>query len=92
MQCLLCTQTHTDVALAATASFIQRLSGNFTSDVVEGVRAVEALLPVVSAFPRTPAPISTLKVALQCGGSDAFSGISGECVRVSLCVTVCVSL
>lgn len=27
---------------------------------------------------RTPEPLSELKIALQCGGSDAFSGVSGN--------------
>ncbi len=27
---------------------------------------------------RTPQPLSELKIALQCGGSDAFSGVSGN--------------
>ncbi|MDB4474734.1 UxaA family hydrolase [Opitutaceae bacterium] len=35
-------------------------------------------LDPVSKFPRTPQPLSSLKIALQCGGSDAFSGISGN--------------
>ncbi|MFT5127567.1 MAG: altronate dehydratase [Rhodothermales bacterium] len=35
-------------------------------------------LPRVNAEPRTPQPLSGLNIAMQCGGSDAFSGISGN--------------
>lgn len=35
-------------------------------------------LPLVNQTGRTPQPLSELKIALQCGGSDAFSGISGN--------------
>ncbi len=35
-------------------------------------------LPQVNRFERSPQPLSALKIALQCGGSDAFSGISGN--------------
>lgn len=39
------------------------------------------ILPAASApenCTRTPAPLSELRVALQCGGSDAFSGVSAN--------------
>lgn len=35
-------------------------------------------LPLVNQTERTPQPLSELKIALQCGGSDAFSGVSGN--------------
>jgi altronate dehydratase len=35
-------------------------------------------LPVVNACERRAESVANLKVALQCGGSDAFSGISGN--------------
>ncbi|MGI9336241.1 MAG: UxaA family hydrolase, partial [Gammaproteobacteria bacterium] len=41
-------------------------------------RLIEGWLAEVAAQPRTAQPLSNLKVALQCGGSDAFSGISGN--------------
>ena len=31
-----------------------------------------------SAMPRTAQPLSQLRIGLQCGGSDAFSGVSGN--------------
>ena len=39
---------------------------------------MQGWLEEVNATPRTPQPLSELKLALQCGGSDAFSGISGN--------------
>jgi altronate dehydratase len=46
--------------------------------LAEGEGAVRQWLPVVSVQARTPEPLSGLRVALQCGGSDAFSGVSGN--------------
>lgn len=43
-----------------------------------GVTAVEELLPQVNAARRSPQPISELVVALQCGGSDGWSGVSAN--------------
>ena len=43
-----------------------------------GVAKVEAMLPLVNAFAREPCPASELMVALQCGGSDAWSGITAN--------------
>jgi len=41
-------------------------------------RTIETWLPIVNGVDRTNTPVSHLKVALQCGGSDAFSGVSGN--------------
>ena len=54
------------------------LTGGIASGLAEGERIVRGWLPTVSALPRTPEPISGLRIALQCGGSDAFSGVSGN--------------
>ncbi|WP_425041562.1 UxaA family hydrolase [Primorskyibacter sp. S187A] len=43
-----------------------------------GIAKVEAMLPEANKFSRTPCPASALKVALQCGGSDAWSGITAN--------------
>ncbi len=43
-----------------------------------GERIVRGWLPAAAAHRRTPEPLSGLRVALQCGGSDAFSGVSGN--------------
>jgi altronate dehydratase len=41
-------------------------------------RIVREWLPQVDAMPRTSQPLAELKIGLQCGGSDAFSGVSGN--------------
>jgi len=43
-----------------------------------GVEKIRAMLPLANAFERTPCPASELMVALQCGGSDAWSGITAN--------------
>jgi altronate dehydratase len=54
------------------------LQGDFAGALAEGERIVREWLPEVHASSRTAQPLSHLKLALQCGGSDAFSGISGN--------------
>lgn len=39
---------------------------------------ITSWLPEVSQTARSAQPLSALKLALQCGGSDAFSGVSGN--------------
>ncbi len=46
--------------------------------LAEGEQLVRGWLPVVAAQRRTDEPLAHLRVALQCGGSDAFSGVSGN--------------
>jgi altronate dehydratase len=54
------------------------LSGALADGLAEGERIVRSWLPAVNALRRTDEPVSGLRVALQCGGSDAFSGVSGN--------------
>ncbi|MEM7533647.1 MAG: UxaA family hydrolase [Chloroflexota bacterium] len=54
------------------------LSGNWTADLEQGAEILEKWLPAVNTVSRTPQPLAHLSIALQCGGSDAFSGISGN--------------
>ncbi|NLE43495.1 MAG: altronate dehydratase [Chloroflexi bacterium] len=56
---------------------IQELGGTRKA-IAAGIEAVEALLPQVNAAERTPAPVSELVIALQCGGSDGWSGITSN--------------
>lgn len=56
---------------------IQELGG-IRKTVQAGVEAVEQLLPLVNAAQRTPQPASELVVALQCGGSDGWSGVTAN--------------
>jgi altronate hydrolase len=57
---------------------IQDLGGS-AATVRAGVEQVRALLPSVAASaPRSPQPVSRLTLGLNCGGSDAWSGVSAN--------------
>jgi len=56
---------------------IQELGG-IRKTIKAGVATVESLIPAVNAVQRTPQPISELVVALQCGGSDGWSGVTAN--------------
>jgi altronate dehydratase len=53
-------------------------SGGVRRTIAAGIAAVEALLPLANAAQRTPQPISGLMLALQCGGSDGWSGVTAN--------------
>ncbi len=52
--------------------------GGSQKTVEAGIRAVEEMLPEVNKFTRTESPASALALALQCGGSDGWSGITAN--------------
>ena len=54
------------------------LSGGFQANLAQGEEIVRGWLDQVNATPRTPQSLAHLRIALQCGGSDAFSGVSGN--------------
>ncbi len=54
------------------------LDRGLAGGLAEGEAIVRGWLPAVAAGVRTPEPLSGLRIALQCGGSDAFSGVSGN--------------
>lgn len=54
------------------------LTRGLAAGLAEGEAIVRTWLPQVAALRRTPEPLSGLNIALQCGGSDAFSGVSGN--------------
>ncbi|NCV28963.1 MAG: altronate dehydratase [Rhodobacteraceae bacterium] len=56
---------------------IQSVAG-LQKTIEMGVKKVRDMLPIVNAAQRTSCPASELKVALQCGGSDAWSGITAN--------------
>jgi altronate hydrolase len=53
-------------------------AGGTRKAIEAGVEAVERMLPVINNDQREPSPISELTLALQCGGSDAYSGITAN--------------
>ena len=55
-----------------------RLHGSFDTDLAGGAEIINEWLDSVNSVPRTEQSLEHLKIALQCGGSDAFSGVSGN--------------
>ena len=53
-------------------------SGGTRETVKQGMEAVREMLPGANQVRRRPLPASHLIVGLECGGSDAFSGISAN--------------
>lgn len=56
---------------------IQSVAG-LQRTVALGIEKVRAMLPLANEAKREPCPASELMVALQCGGSDAWSGITAN--------------
>jgi len=56
---------------------IQNVAG-LRRTVEMGIAKVTAMLPEANRATRTACPASALKVALQCGGSDAWSGVTAN--------------
>src|SRR5262245_44795086 len=54
------------------------LRSGFQANLEQGEAIVRSWLESVSQMVRTEVPASELKIGLQCGGSDAFSGISSN--------------
>ncbi|MCA9879260.1 MAG: altronate dehydratase, partial [Thermomicrobiales bacterium] len=52
--------------------------GGFQKTVEAGIEAVKKLLPVANEARREAVPASELMVALQCGGSDGWSGVTAN--------------
>lgn len=65
-------------ALDAVPHRFLSLTGPFQTTLEAGEAQVRAWLPLVNQTQRTPESLAHLRLALQCGGSDAFSGISGN--------------
>ncbi len=55
-----------------------RIERGYEEEAARAAALVEGWLPGVAAARRTPEPAGALRLALQCGGSDAFSGVSGN--------------
>ncbi len=53
-------------------------SGGTRRVVEDGVRAVWELVEDVGRLERQPCPVSKIAISLECGGSDAFSGITAN--------------
>lgn len=56
---------------------IQEIGGT-RKTVAAGVEAIKAMLPIANRAERSTQPASELMLALQCGGSDGYSGITAN--------------
>jgi altronate hydrolase len=52
--------------------------GGTVATVRAGVEALKAMLPQANEVTRQPVPVSELVLGLNCGGSDAYSGITAN--------------
>jgi len=52
--------------------------GGIEATITAGRQAVRDMLPQVNLSQRVPVPLSSLKVAVQCGGSDSWSGVTAN--------------
>lgn len=59
-------------------TFVMQEVGGTRATIEAGIRAVEAMLPAANDVQRVPVPASHLKIGLECGGSDGFSGITAN--------------
>lgn len=53
-------------------------TGGTRKTIEQGISVIDEMLPKVDAIQRTPQPVSMLKLALECGGSDGYSVISAN--------------
>jgi altronate hydrolase len=53
-------------------------TGGTKKTIAAGVEAVKAMLPIAGKVQRETVPASELMLALQCGGSDGYSGITAN--------------
>ena len=54
------------------------IQDGFDASLAAGEAIIKDWLAPVNAVERTDESLSNIKIALQCGGSDAFSGVSGN--------------
>ncbi|GAA6118149.1 altronate dehydratase family protein [Acidovorax sp. FG27] len=52
--------------------------GGTRATIAAGIAAIEDMLPAADAARRSTVPASHLKIGLECGGSDGFSGITAN--------------
>jgi altronate hydrolase len=63
---------------AAFQSFTIQETGGTRRAIEEGLERLAAMLPLVGAARRSETPASEISLGLQCGGSDAWSGVTSN--------------
>jgi len=59
-------------------TLVMQDTGGTRATIEAGIRAVESMLPRANACQRERVSASHLKIGLECGGSDGFSGITAN--------------
>jgi altronate hydrolase len=59
-------------------TFVMQDNGGTRATIAAGIAAIEAMLPEANDVQRVPVSAAHIKVGLECGGSDGFSGISAN--------------
>ena len=57
---------------------VMQEEGGTQKTVDAAIAAVDKMLPIANQAVREPLPVSHLNIALQCGGSDGYSGITAN--------------
>jgi altronate hydrolase len=63
---------------AAMVPLVIQEQGGTQKTVDAAITAIEKMLPAANDVKREPLPVSHLNIALQCGGSDGYSGITAN--------------
>jgi arabinonate dehydratase len=59
-------------------TFVMQDTGGTRKTIEAGIAAVKEMLPAANAVKRVPVSAQHLKIGLECGGSDGFSGITAN--------------
>lgn len=59
-------------------ALVMQEQGGTRLTIEAGIAAIQSMLPHANQVTRTPCPASHIKVGLECGGSDGFSGITAN--------------
>ncbi|MCG5260543.1 altronate dehydratase [Cupriavidus gilardii] len=59
-------------------TMVMQDTGGTRETIAAGIRAIESMLPAANAAQRQSVSASHLKIGLECGGSDGFSGITAN--------------
>lgn len=59
-------------------SFVMQDVGGTRATIAAGIAAIEEMLPIANQAQRSTVSASHLKIGLECGGSDGFSGITAN--------------
>jgi altronate hydrolase len=59
-------------------TLVMQDTGGTRATIEAGIAAIKEMLPAANAVKRVPVSASHLKIGLECGGSDGFSGITAN--------------